>query len=125
MLYILSLFTVLILFGCRSDDSTNPPPSLSDNPSKIRGRVTGTNGFGKFTRVNSSIEDAKVTAAKVQSNGSLQAVSEDSVQTKTVIYAYLTFYSEVQALVGTILNTGGQPETHATAEILILINIQV
>ncbi|NIV10929.1 MAG: hypothetical protein GWN62_06445 [Aliifodinibius sp.] len=75
--------------------------------------------------MNSSIEDAKVTAAKVQSNGSLQAVSEDSVQTKTVIYAYLTFYSEVQALVGTILNTGGQPETHATAEILILINIQV
>jgi hypothetical protein len=54
---------------------------VENNPSKIEGRVTGDSGFGKLTKLNSGIEGATVTLARIKADGSLETVSKQSVQT--------------------------------------------
>ena len=81
----IALLTILLfstfLWSC-GDDSTDP---MDGNSAVLKGRVTTDGGYGtgleKAGSTNSSVEGAVVTVSRIESNGSLTAVSDTSVYT--------------------------------------------
>lgn len=76
----ISLLSLVFIAGC-SDDSSNPVGGDPNSPSKVQGKATDNNGFQKSNGTNSNIEGATVILARVKADGSLETVSNASVQT--------------------------------------------
>jgi len=77
---LVSLFSVIFVIGC-SDNNNNPVGNNPDSPSKVQGKATDNSGFQKSRSTNSNIEGATVILARVKADGSLETVSNASVQT--------------------------------------------
>lgn len=81
MLSVLSFVSIFLIFGC--SDNT-PVDSNSTSTSKVQGSVTDNDGFQKVSSVNqeeSNIQGAMVILARIKADGSLETVSNASVQT--------------------------------------------
>lgn len=79
-LLLVGLFSMAFIAGC-SNDNNNPVSSNTGSPSKVQGRATNNSGFQKATGTQSSIQGATVILARVKADGSLETVSNASVQT--------------------------------------------
>lgn len=76
---LIGLFAAAFVAGCSNDD--NPVNNNPNSPSKVQGRATDNSGFQKATGTQSSIEGATVILARVKADGTLETVSNASVQT--------------------------------------------
>lgn len=77
---LVTLLSVIFITGC-SDNNNNPVDNNPDSPSKVQGKATNDSGFQKSQGTNSNIEGATVILARVKADGTLETVSNASVQT--------------------------------------------
>jgi hypothetical protein len=78
--YIVLFFILLFAVACSEDNNPVDSGMNSSGTSKISGRVDGNQGFSKISSVQ-GVEGAAVTVARVKADGSLETVSNASVQT--------------------------------------------
>lgn len=88
------ILSSFIFFSCSDDENTNPVDG--NNNVAIKGRVTDNSG-NAMQKVSSGVEGATVTMAEIKSNGSLETVSDASVQTDANGEFELTLNSEIES----------------------------
>lgn len=76
-LAVVCLVGSFLFFACEGDDT----PTVPEEISQIEGQVTDEEGFNMLAKSIGPVEGAAVTVARVQTDGSLNTVSNDTVQT--------------------------------------------